>query len=579
MNDESQKLLQLRKLKKYFSVGKHKELKAVQDVSFVINQGEKFGVVGESGCGKSTLGRTILQLYPQTSGSCVYYGKTISDIQPQYLHKEISKLPDYQKAAAEYYQKSLQLDKKIEEINSKLAQLEADSSKKDKKEVEKLRADAEKLKLESKECRKNASRQLREGSRTVGSLILCKDIDKVQELFFKSEDEMKISHHAYLEYWKLHDQYVSNIVTIDQMDHCSEQIAELQKKESLSEIETYRLADLIHTQKKIKNADRASLEAQNAELSKKIDEQKEIERIHQEKDKAFRLQAFDLYHGKDILPITERTQDPKYQAKLDRNYETGINLNKLTKKELREIRPDLQMVFQDPSASLDPRETIGKAIEEVFQINTKMPENLRHEKTLELLQQVDLKPEHYYSYPNSLSGGMKQRAGIARAIALNPKFVILDEAVSALDVSVQAQILLLLNKLQEQKHLTYMFITHDLGVVKHFCDRVLVMYLGNVCELATSEELFHKPLHPYTQSLLAAVPRLTLQKDRKDEEILQGEVPSPIDPPHGCPFHTRCPKCMKICSVEKPEYIEYSPGHFIACHLYRQNSKNDEEEA
>ena len=188
---------------------------------------------------------------------------------------------------------------------------------------------------------------------------------------------------------------------------------------------------------------------------------------------------------------------------------------------------------------------------------------------MQLLEKVGLKREHYYSYPHSLSGGQKQRVGIARAIALDPSFIVLDEAVSALDVSVQAQILELLDELIKEKHMTYFFITHDLGVVKHFCDRIMVMYLGNVCELAPAKELFKKRLHPYTESLLESVPRLTLLKDRKGQEkVLEGEVPSAIHPPKGCPFHTRCQKCMDICTKKRPKYIEAEKDHFVACHLY-----------
>ena len=195
--------------------------------------------------------------------------------------------------------------------------------------------------------------------------------------------------------------------------------------------------------------------------------------------------------------------------------------------------------------------------------------------TMELLEKVGLKREHYWSYPHSLSGGQKQRVGIARAIALDPKFVVLDESVSALDVSVQAQILQLLNELSRDKDLTYFFITHDLGVVKHFCDRIVVMYLGSVCELAESADLFRRPLHPYTESLLAAVPRPRLGKEHSTELVLEGEVPSAMNPPKGCPFHTRCSQCMDICREERPAITEKEPGHFVACHLYDRKKETD----
>ena len=565
---ERKKILELRKLKKYFPVGRNKQLKAVEDVSFVVYEGEKFGIVGESGCGKSTLGRTILQLYPQTSGSCVYYGKSIQELNPKYIQENINNLKNQQQKAGEYYQKSLELDKKIEELKKKQSAFDAEGSAKDAKEYDKLEKEIAKLEFDSKECRKDASRQLREGSRTVGSLILCKDIDKVAELFTKAENEVRQAHESLKKYFDAKDIYDRNLADIDDIDHVDERIAALQAVSERNEAQEGRLRDLLQKKKDISSLNRADIVKKNEALLEEMKKYQAEADKHHEIEMGYRHEAFDKYRGKDILPLTERTLDKAYQDKLDGNYETGINLSKLTAEEMRSLRPDMQMVFQDPAASLDPRETIGKAIEEPFRIHTKLSAESRKQRALELLNEVDLKPEHYYAYPNSLSGGMKQRAGIARAIALNPSLIILDEAVSALDVSVQAQILQLLNQLRDDKDLTYLFITHDLGVVKHFCDRVLVMYLGNVCELADAKELFAKPLHPYTQSLLSAVPHLDPDRRDKEENVLQGEVPSPINPPSGCPFHTRCKQCMDICSKEKPKYFEISDGHYIACHLY-----------
>ena len=516
-------LLELKKLKKYFPVRRGVSIKAVEDVSFTIYEGEKFGVVGESGCGKSTLGRVILQLYPQTSGAAIYYGRTLEEMGPKYLAHEVSMLMDYQTKAQGFYQKSLELDRKAEAIRQEKDALSAlgVTNREVLKEI-RLSKKISELEFRSKELRKDASRHLREGSRTVGSLILCKDLPKVKELFQQAQKE-------------------------------TEQAAAAMK--SIRELG-----------KDAENA-RAAGKDSAAQLQK-IEKLREQLRQHVESARAFRQQAWDDYHGKDILPITERTLDPEYQAKLDRNYETGINLGKLTGGEMRELRREMQMIFQDPAASLDPRQTVGKSIEEVFVINSDLSPEARKQRTLELLEKVGLKPEHYYSYPHALSGGQKQRVGIARAIALDPKFVVLDESVSALDVSVQAQILQLLNELSEEKELTYFFITHDLGVVKHFCDRIVVMYLGSVCELADSADLFHKPLHPYTESLLAAVPRPRVGKEHSTELVLEGEVPSAMNPPKGCPFHTRCSRCMDICRQERPAIIEEAPGHFVACHLY-----------
>ena len=521
MSEERKKILELKKLKKYFPVRHGVNIKAVEDVSFTIYEGEKFGVVGESGCGKSTLGRVILQLYPQTSGACIYYGRTLEEMCPQYVAKEVAKLPEYQKKASEFYQKSLAIDKKAEALRVELDSLSALGTDREVRKEASLQKKLSELEFQSKELRKDASRQLREGSRTAGSLILCKELPLIQSLFSKALKETEAA------------------------AACAKKQREYEKQYEESRVSG-----------KPDQAMKAKMDAAHTEAEG-----------HVEAARKLRKQAWE-YRGKDILPITELTLDPEYQAKLDGNYETGINLGKLTRNEMRDLRREMQMIFQDPAASLDPRQTVGKSIEEVFVINTDFPADVRREKTLELLEKVGLKREHYYSYPHALSGGQKQRVGIARAIALDTKFVVLDESVSALDVSVQAQILQLLNELSAEKKLTYFFITHDLGVVKHFCDRILVMYLGSVCELADSKELFHNPLHPYTDSLLAAVPRLKVGQEHSTESVLEGDVPSAMNPPKGCPFHTRCSHCMEICSQEKPPIVEKEPGHFVACHLF-----------
>ena len=570
---EEKVLIKARKLKKYFPIAKGVNLKAVEDVTFKIYEGEKFGVVGESGCGKSTLGRTILQLYQQTSGSCVYHGKSIQELNPKYIQNEINKLKEYQTKASKYYQDSLKIDAQIEKLEAQKAQFDSDGNASDAKQYDKISREVAKLAFDSKELKKNASRQLREGSRTVGSLICCENIDEIASLFNKAEAEVKAAHECLNKYYALKNQYDENAVNIHHIETVDSYIAELKAKEKLNDEEKYRLADLEDVKKKVASLKIENLKAENERLEPQLKAEQVKVAEHHEKEIAYRDAAFE-YRGKNILPITERTCDPEYLAKLDENYETGINLSKLTKSEMRTIRRDMQMIFQDPAASLDPRQSIGKAIEEVYEINTNMPKRVRREKAMELLTKVGLKREHYYSYPHALSGGQKQRVGIARAIALDPSFIVLDEAVSALDVSVQAQILQLLEDLSQEKHLTYFFITHDLGVVKHFCDRIMVMYLGNVCELAPSKELFENRLHPYTESLLDSVPRLTIKKDRKQEtEVLQGEVPSAINPPSGCPFHTRCKKCMEICKREKPKYVEAMPNHFVACHLYDKGVK------
>ncbi len=245
----------------------------------------------------------------------------------------------------------------------------------------------------------------------------------------------------------------------------------------------------------------------------------------------------------------------------------GKDITSLSNTELRKIRKEMQMIFQDPFASLNPRHTIEKILEEPLIVHGVKDRNARKRKVKELLEIVGLNESHLKRYPHQFSGGQRQRIGIARALTLNPKLIIADEPVSALDVSIQAQVLNLLKDLQKNFDLTYLFIAHDLGVVRHISDRVGVMYLGRIVELADSEEVYTNPKHPYTQALLSAVPipDVDFQKERI---ILQGDVPSPANPPKGCAFHTRCPYAMDKCQSVKPVFKEVENGHFTACHLH-----------
>ena len=237
---------------------------------------------------------------------------------------------------------------------------------------------------------------------------------------------------------------------------------------------------------------------------------------------------------------------------------------------LRHLRRQMQIIFQYPYSSLNPRKTVGSIIVEPLIIHKIGTRKEREERVLKLMEVVGLRPEHINRYPHEFSGGQLQRIGIARALALNPKLIIADEPVSALDVSIQAQVLNLLADLQEEFHLTYLFIAHDLSVVEHISDRVAVMHLGRVAELALSEDLYRSPKHPYTQALLSANPLPDPTVERK-RILLQGEVPSPIHPPPGCNFHTRCPHRFEPCDREIPQFKEIEPNHWVACYLYGPN--------
>ncbi|MGM7703313.1 ABC transporter ATP-binding protein [Pseudalkalibacillus sp. Hm43] len=249
----------------------------------------------------------------------------------------------------------------------------------------------------------------------------------------------------------------------------------------------------------------------------------------------------------------------------------GKELTKLSASEMRKMRRDIQMVFQDPYASLNPRHTVEKIIEEPMIVHEiEKDGKKRKERVRELLETVGLSAYHAKRYPHQFSGGQRQRIGIARALAVKPKLIIADEPVSALDVSVQAQVLNLLQDLQSEFDLTYLFIAHDLGVVRHISDRVGVMYLGRIVELAGSEKVYEKPLHPYTQALLSAVPVPDVDH-KKDRIMLEGDVPSPSNPPSGCPFHTRCPEAMDVCKQVVPKFQEVEENHYVACHLYEDD--------
>ena len=246
----------------------------------------------------------------------------------------------------------------------------------------------------------------------------------------------------------------------------------------------------------------------------------------------------------------------------------GVDLAKTKGEELRKMRRKMQMIFQDPYASLNPRMTVGEIVGEPLLVHNISNEKETNERVRQLLELVNLNPSFATRYPHEFSGGQRQRIGVARALALQPSFIVCDEPISALDVSIQAQVVNLLEELQEKFNLTYLFIAHDLSMVRHISDRVAVMYLGVIVELTTRDELYGNPLHPYAQALLSAVPipDPVVEATRK-RTILVGDVPSPANPPSGCRFRTRCPIAQPMCAESRPEFREVKPGHFVACHL------------
>ena len=504
---ERKPLLKISNLKQYFPLKtRGLYVKANDGITLDIYQGETLGLVGESGCGKSTLGRTLLQLYKQTDGRTMYYGRSLDDLAPKYVEKTLKNLP---------------------KLRTQLKTLE---QKRDAMEKEYLAMPDGKAKYakynELEHARKEANDAFLDMANLIGGFMKVENIAAAQEAFLAV---YKVSARKCEAEQKLAD------AKLDQAD------AEFAAKKAKED-----------------GQDAAKLEKKAAAVKAKADKvQAEVDAIQKELDAA---------HAKVDELRKPYAADEEFQ-RLESYLDEGIDLARLEYSEIRLLRSDLQMIFQDPYSSLNPRMTVGQIISEgmmAHKMFKKSDERLQ-EAVIKVMEDAGLQAYFIHRYPHQFSGGQRQRIGIARSLALNPKFVVCDEAVSALDVSIQSQIINLLKDLKEQQNLTYLFITHDLSVVKYISDRIGVMYLGNIVELADSQELFSNPLHPYTEALMNAIPTTDVDQE-KEIQILEGDIPSPVNPPKGCKFHTRCKYCTEICEHQVPQWVEARPNHFVACH-------------
>lgn len=502
-------LLRVENLKQYFpikgSFGSKEKLyvRANDDVTLNIYQGETLGLVGESGCGKSTLGRSLLQLYTQTDGRTIYYGRNIGEIAPEYVLKTLNNLPGLRKDWREAQAKEAELKTRYEGLPEGDEKYQA---------LEKLR-----------EAEKRTRDLMITMSQQIGGFMLADNLEPIAKILTEAYKEN-------VEAYKLRKKINTAQVKLEGMR--SKHMAKGARQEDVIQKLRPMEEKIASQQKALKD-----IEAKLAGIEARVEEMMNPYRDHPD------FERFEVYR------------------------DGGVDLAKLNEPEMRSLRKDLQLIFQDPYSSLNPRLTVGQIISEGLYAHKMFDpkDDKAQDYVLEVIEKCGLAKYFVHRYPHQFSGGQRQRIGIARSVALQPKFIVCDEAVSALDVSIQSQIINLLLDLKEQDDLTYLFISHDLSVIKYISDRVAVMYLGNMVEMAPTPDLYAHPRHPYTEALLSAIP--TTDTDTKKEAyILEGDIPSPIKPPSGCKFHTRCRYATDICKKVVPILEEVAPEHFVACH-------------
>lgn len=519
-NENRKKLLSITNLKKYFPIAKssifQKEqlyVRANEDLTFDVYEGETIGVVGESGCGKSTLGRVILQLYEQTAGTTVYYGRDRDDVAPKYVENVLKNTAKYISEYHKSVEKAENLVKMCEELGDK----------------------ATFFQLQDRNLALNASQTaLYNVASIIGGFLAVPNyhagVSKLLEI-----------HNISLAIAKKRRGLQSNQAVIVSYEEKAELEEDPAKKEKF-------------------------VNKANALKAIDVNVNNEIEALNAKRE----VLQYELNAIKEQYADNEDFQ--KYEKMLD----NGIDLARLSYNEMRLLRRDLQIIFQDPYSSLNPRMTIGQIIEEglVTHHMYKHGTNAVKDYILETMRKCGLQDYMLHRYPHQFSGGQRQRVAIARALAVKPKFVVCDECVSALDVSIQSQIINLLEELKSTDNLTYLFISHDLSVVRYISDKILVMYLGNIVEFASAETLFEDPRHPYTLALLSSIPTTEVDSANKERIILEGNIPSPIFPPTGCKFHTRCYMATEDCKRVPPQLVEVEPGHFVACHNLEKKFDN-----
>lgn len=519
MSNEKKKLLSITNLKKYFPIAKSSifqrqqlYVRANEDITFDVYEGETIGIVGESGCGKSTLGRVVLQLYDQTAGTTMYYGRSRSEVAPSYVWHTLNNVSRY---VDKYKKAQAKADKMSEEC--------AQAGDK-----------ATFFQLQQEILLKGAAKKA------------LTDVVSIVGGFMAVEDN-------------------ANGIALLKKRHANH-VAIARAKQTI-QLNNTKITQLTEKKDKAKENQVASFEKRIATIHQKNEKlQQDIEQLEAERV----VNRDELQQEKQRF--ADNAEFQHYEALLDE----GIDLSRLKYSEMRFLRRDLQIIFQDPYSSLNPRMTVGQIIEEGL-VTHKMfahGTDALKQYILNTMDECGLQDYMLHRYPHQFSGGQRQRICIARALAVQPKFVVCDECVSALDVSIQSQIINLLQELKEKDNLTYLFISHDLSVVRFISDKIIVMYLGDIVEYAEAAELFDDPRHPYTLALLSSIPTTDMDSLNKERILLEGNIPSPIFPPEGCKFHTRCYMACEECRRVPPPLVEVTPGHFVACHKLEKKVDN-----
>ena len=514
---DSTRLLSITNLKKYFPVAKSSlfakqmYVRANEDISIDIYQGETFGLVGESGCGKSTLGRVLLQLYEQTAGSTMYYGRTLEEVAPGYVLETLSH-------AEKYIEKYHRAKVRAEELTKKCNEL-GDS--------------ATFFDLQNKNLALCDARTALDYCAKILGGFMVRDTRQGADA--------------------LSEKYKLAFQAADIASRAENISLEIEAQEGLLSDATAKTDGIRRKLNKLKEKHQELTAQRDRLLAAASDADARIAKLK--------------------APYAQDAEFAKCEAMLD----DGVDLKRLKYKEMRHLRKDLQIIFQDPYSSLNPRMTVGRIIEEGLVTHKffKAGSRKMQEYVFQIMNSCGLQNYMYNRYPHQFSGGQRQRICIARSLAVKPKFVVCDECVSALDVSIQSQIINLLQELKEKEGLTYLFISHNLSVVRYISDRIGVMYLGNMVEVAETDELFSDPRHPYTIALLSSIPTTDPDSVTKERIILEGNIPSPIKPPSGCKFHTRCFMACDKCKVVPPTLTEVKPGHFVACHFAEQRKVDE----